>query len=73
MIGKYLLDREREYEEHLVGKKVVNLVPYTLYTPLFIVLSTEFYAGWQADQANFIANNLDTIVAIAFVFPTKRS
>jgi predicted house-cleaning noncanonical NTP pyrophosphatase (MazG superfamily) len=71
MIGRYLLDKEKEFQVDLVGKKVVNLVPYMIYTPQFIVLSTEFYVGWQADQTNFLAGNTETIVAIALYFQQR--
>ncbi|WP_295794376.1 nucleoside triphosphate pyrophosphohydrolase [Mucilaginibacter sp.] len=71
MIGKYLLNSQSEYQENLVGKKVINLIPYTIFTPEFIVLSTEFYVNWQLDPDNFVANNNETITAIALYFQRR--
>jgi predicted house-cleaning noncanonical NTP pyrophosphatase (MazG superfamily) len=72
MVGKYLLNLQSEYREDLAGKKVINLIPYIIFTPVFIVLSTEFYIGWQADQISFIANNTETITAIARYFQQRN-
>ena len=71
MIGRYLIDRESEFQPLLVGIKALNLIPYRLFTPEYIVLSTEFYAAWRANAVSFFDNNREVITAIARYFQQK--
>jgi len=72
MIGLYLLNTEQEFREKLVGEKVTNLIPFKIYTPEFIVLSTDFYSGWKARGATFLKENNQTVSDIAKYFQQRE-
>ncbi|MDP9077084.1 MAG: nucleoside triphosphate pyrophosphohydrolase [Bacteroidota bacterium] len=71
MISRYLIDKESEFQPLLVGIKALNLIPYRLFTPEYIVLTTEFYAGWQASTKTFLNDNRDTLTTIARYFQQR--
>ncbi len=71
MNESYLIYNESEFENDAVGVKALNLIKYRLYTPEFIVLSTEFYSRWHADPKIFLNNSLATLTDIAKYFQQK--
>jgi len=67
MNSDYLLNPNNSLDSDLIGIKAENLIPYKIYTPDFIILTTNFYEEWALNRDVMSIRN-DVISDIAKYF-----